>query len=308
MNGEAAYAAPVSPIAAAPSASPALTAPSLYAGFWRRVAAYLLDELVLLIPVLLLSLVPIEALAVLLQFATFVAYKVALESGPWQATLGKRALGIKVTDLQGRRISMGRALGRFGGCFLSGIIFGLGFVMAAFTKKRQALHDMLATTLVVNARIDELAIREGRAIGTMPMTTGVWVAVIVLLGLPLILGLVAAIAIPSYQQSTVRSHMSEVITEAVRLKPEAAEEIARARSGGDGPPTRTVAPVSRYVSNVVIDRVNGVIRVGVDASKLGGGQIESGAEFSLALSQDGSQWTCAAHGIPKGYLPATCRQ
>lgn len=271
-------------------------------------AAYWLDYLILLIPFVLLSLVPIPALNPWMQIGVWLAYKVVLEAGQRQATLGKRAMGIKVTDLQGRRISTGRAFGRSCGSILSGLLLCLGFVMAGFTKKRQALHDVLASTLVVNARIDESEIREGRATGTMPMTTGVWVAVILLLVLPFGLGLVAAIAIPSYQDSMVRSKMNEVIAEAIRLKPEAGEEIGRARSGGDGPPSRTVAPISQYVSSVLIDRANGVIRVGVDASKLGSSQIEPGAEFTLALAQDGSQWTCGARGIPKRYLPAACGQ
>lgn len=286
---------------------PASTTP-VYAGFSRRVAAYLLDYLVLLIPILLLSLVPLPALVPLLQIGVWLTYKVVLEAGQRQATFGKRAMGIKVTDLQGRRISIGRAFGRSCGSILSGLLLCLGFVMAGFTKRRQALHDMLASTLVVNARMDESAIRDARATGTMPMTVGVWVTVIALLVVPFGLGLVAAIAIPSYQDSMVRSKMSEVVAEAIRLKPEAGEEIARARSGAADARSRTVAPISQYVSSVVIDRANGAIRVAVDASKLGSSQIQPGAEFTLALAQDGSQWKCGARGIPNRYLPAACGQ
>ncbi len=60
------------------------------------------------------------------------------------------ALGIKVTDLDGNRISFGRATGRYFGKIISGMIFYIGFMMAGWTQKKQALHDMLAGCLVIN--------------------------------------------------------------------------------------------------------------------------------------------------------------
>ena len=76
-------------------------------------------------------------------------YYALLESSSWQATLGKMALGLQVTDLEGRRIGFGRATGRFFAKIISGIILYIGFIMAGFTEKKQALHDMIAGTLVV---------------------------------------------------------------------------------------------------------------------------------------------------------------
>ena len=76
-------------------------------------------------------------------------YYVLMESSEKQATLGKMALGIKVTDLDGKRVTIGRAAGRYFAKYVSAIILGIGFLMAAFTQKKQALHDMIAGTLVV---------------------------------------------------------------------------------------------------------------------------------------------------------------
>ena len=76
-------------------------------------------------------------------------YFALLESSPKQATLGKMALGIKVTDLDGNRISFGRATGRFFAKIISGVILMIGYIMAAFTAKKQALHDIIASTLVI---------------------------------------------------------------------------------------------------------------------------------------------------------------
>ncbi len=76
-------------------------------------------------------------------------YHTWMESSRYEATLGKMALGIIVTDLNGGRISFVRANGRFFGKIVSGMLMNIGYLMAAFTEKKQALHDMLASTLVV---------------------------------------------------------------------------------------------------------------------------------------------------------------
>ena len=75
-------------------------------------------------------------------------YFALMESSSKGATLGKMAIGIRVTDLQGRRISFGRATGRYFAKLFSSMIFGIGYLMAAFTQQKQALHDMVAGCLV----------------------------------------------------------------------------------------------------------------------------------------------------------------
>ena len=72
-----------------------------------------------------------------------------MESSPKQATLGKMALSIVVTDLEGKRISFGKATGRYWGKIISGLILCIGYFMAGFTEKKQAFHDMMAGCLVV---------------------------------------------------------------------------------------------------------------------------------------------------------------
>jgi uncharacterized RDD family membrane protein YckC len=131
---------------------------TMYAGFWRRFAAWILDGL-------LLSLV---TLPFTLQFDGGVAAEAArtsaagtistvvgwlyfalMESSAKQATVGKMALGIIVTDLDGRRIGFGRATGRYFAKILSALTLGIGFLMAGFTERKQALHDMVASCLVI---------------------------------------------------------------------------------------------------------------------------------------------------------------
>lgn len=76
-------------------------------------------------------------------------YYALMESSSWQGTLGKKALGIVVTDYAGQRLGFGQATGRHFGKIVSSLILGIGFLMVAFTARKQGLHDMIAGTLVV---------------------------------------------------------------------------------------------------------------------------------------------------------------
>ena len=77
-------------------------------------------------------------------------YFALMESSEKQATLGKMAVKIKVTDMSGNRISFGKATGRYFGKIISGLILGIGYFMAGFTPQKQALHDKMANCLVLN--------------------------------------------------------------------------------------------------------------------------------------------------------------
>jgi uncharacterized RDD family membrane protein YckC len=129
------------------------------ARFWPRAFAFAIDGLaVVLICALLRGLlqVPLASSAARQEFFWLVVlvlliYKAAMESSPRQASLGKLAFDLRVTSLGGERISFLRALARNVALPLSAIILCAGFVMAAFTARRQALHDLIAGTLVVRS-------------------------------------------------------------------------------------------------------------------------------------------------------------
>ena len=86
---------------------------------------------------------------ILIVYAISILYFSIMESSKSQASVGKLALGIKVTDVNGDRISFGKAVLRSVGKIVSGMILYIGYIMAAFTEKKQGLHDMIANTLVV---------------------------------------------------------------------------------------------------------------------------------------------------------------
>jgi uncharacterized RDD family membrane protein YckC len=77
-------------------------------------------------------------------------YHAYFESSDWQATPGKRVMSIYVTDMNSQRLSFLHATGRFFAKIITGLIpLGIGYIMAGFTERKQALHDMIAGTLVV---------------------------------------------------------------------------------------------------------------------------------------------------------------
>jgi len=120
-----------------------------YAGFWKRLAASLIDGIILSIVARILGL---EYTYGLLYTAITWLYFAGLESSSLQATPGKLALGIKVTNGTGGRLSFARATGRHFAKIVSAIILFIGYLMALWTERKQALHDIIADCLVVNSR------------------------------------------------------------------------------------------------------------------------------------------------------------
>lgn len=138
-----------------------------YAGFWRRFAAYVIDWVVLTfflntiywyvfhqidvsreIEHDLTRAIARYVVAVLSVFITW-SYYSGMESSPFQATIGKLAVGLYVTNSNGQRISFGRATGRHFAKIVSGLILAVGYLLAAWTPRKQALHDMIAGCLVL---------------------------------------------------------------------------------------------------------------------------------------------------------------
>ena len=147
-----------------------------YAGFWIRFVALIIDYLIIgavsafvIVPILgafgiIGSIGDLEemdesfiagmiaAITGTLALVNIIVnwlYFAFMESSSWQATLGKRAVGVKVVNEQGERISFITATIRYIGKIVSGAILLIGYLMAAFTAKKQALHDMIASTYVV---------------------------------------------------------------------------------------------------------------------------------------------------------------
>jgi uncharacterized RDD family membrane protein YckC len=273
---------------------------AIFAGFWRRAAAFIVDGFILLVPNLAIgyAIPGRSTVAFLLNVAIGLAYYAGLHSSARQATLGKMAFGIKVTDLAGKRITIAKAAARYFATWLSAVLLGAGFVMAAFTRRKQALHDTLCGTLVANAEAQPEEIAAGT--DTMPVTFGVWVTVVVLLVLPLLGGIFAAVAIPVYHDYATRSQVTEVLGRVDPIKEEVNAAITARRPIPLGP--RPLA--SPLVDSAVIGP-NGQITITFTRDRLGGGKV-----FMAPLSTKAAptEWRCWTEGVPPKFMPAVCRE
>ena len=137
-----------------------------YGGFWNRFVACLID--LVLIGVIIFIVVDViyhvlggsdivagGTIENVLSFLFLILdwlYFAIMESSAKQGTLGKMAVGLVVTDKRGKRLTFGRATGRYFAKWISGKILIIGYIMAAFTEKKQALHDIIAGTMMVYQR------------------------------------------------------------------------------------------------------------------------------------------------------------
>jgi uncharacterized RDD family membrane protein YckC len=127
-----------------------------YGGFWIRFLAYLVDSLIVTVGfvgiMLLLGAMGLElAGAEIIFLVLSILYWALMQSSPRQATLGKELCGLKVGGPNGERLSVPRALGREAAKIISSLTLLIGFIIAAFTRNKQALHDFVASTYVVRA-------------------------------------------------------------------------------------------------------------------------------------------------------------
>jgi uncharacterized RDD family membrane protein YckC len=171
--------APAPPSAVSPHWLPTPT--RAYAGFWLRFVAWLIDSALVSIvlgalciplammtgigaglrgfhperepdPALIVAFVSSLWIFILIAVAGAWLYYAYCESSEWQATPGKKVLNLVVTDLEGNRVSFGRASGRYFARLVTNLIPAfIGYIMAGFTERKQALHDMIASCLVLRA-------------------------------------------------------------------------------------------------------------------------------------------------------------
>jgi uncharacterized RDD family membrane protein YckC len=163
------------PLAPAVSVGPRVE----YAGFWIRFVAYLIDSVIMglgfvvvVIPIAFLFglggilnqihpqqeigdagvavLIGLFVLVVIVGVCATWLYHALMESSSWQATVGKKVLDLVVTDMEGKRVSFGRSTGRHFAKIITNMIpLGIGYILAGFTERKQAVHDMISSCLIL---------------------------------------------------------------------------------------------------------------------------------------------------------------
>ena len=313
--------------------------PGLYAGFWRRAAAVFIDFVVFsaIHWIVVLSfgvwiMVPwaflggghgsamVELIDLVLQpFGIVVVwlYFAVCESSRWQATIGKLALGLQVTDEYGGRIGFARASGRYFGKFVSILSLGIGFLPAGWTVRKQALHDDMAGCCVVRktgltAWHEHAAIRKPM---TPPAVNGMpgWSIALVVVGAGLFLVLpatsfLAAFAIPAYQIHALRAQVAQGVELTERARALVAEYIGER---GALPENNRVLGLpkpeairARYVTSVRVAGGKVVVTYGNEANA-----VIRGGHVVISPMGDAARlhWRCSSPGIRDRYLPESCR-
>ncbi|MDR2187899.1 MAG: RDD family protein [Azonexus sp.] len=275
---------------------------AIHAGFWRRFAASMVDGLFLYILFVLFVVLVLKGpapesadAAGLWGVAISGLYFVLLESSAWQATLGKRAMGIKVVNAAGERIGLGRALARWVSHILSSLTLGIGYMLAGWTPRKQALHDMAAGTFVVFKDVEPGSPLPAEPV-PIPWYGWMFIAVIPLV---FVIGILAAIAIPAYQDYTIRKRVDSVLGEMDAILAVAGKQDCEASQ--------------RPASSPLLE----IIKIGSTAQ----GGCMATAKFNnaettprplrqqtlgLFFSPESGQWLCTST-LPEKYLPRRCR-
>jgi uncharacterized RDD family membrane protein YckC/Tfp pilus assembly major pilin PilA len=297
MTGQTAARAAV----AAESATP-------FADFWVRLGAFIIDCILLTVLWFVLPLTVRAAgwpvwLGGLLPTVAFFLYYAVLESSSLQATVGKLALGIKVTDMQGERIGLGRALGRSLAHIISNFTFFIGYAVAGFTPKRQTLHDMIAGTLVVRKRSEP---EEISTAGPAPSGgMGIAIAIVGAFFLIMFIGICAAIAIPAYQDYTIRAQITEGLNAAQAYKAAVADAYAGGTEFGaiSTESLKLEAPTNlQYVDSMKV--ISGAIEIKYGK---GANRLIHGGSLVLIPGSNGDHdvvWMCGRASVPAGVQPA----
>lgn len=283
----------------------------MYAGFWRRFAAALLDLLILLVPMIVIGIVvalvtgPKSKATLAADLSTLVVlwlYFAIMESSPKQATLGKIAFGMRVVDLDGDRVSFLRASGRLFAKILSALSLAVGFLMAAVTRRKQALHDIVASSLVVN--IDATAANVVRAGPSSARSTGGIVTIALAVVCIPLAGAGAAIAIPAYQDHAVRAKVNDAVQSGRGAATGVAAYMLRHKSPPRSLEDARAVPSSPYLREAVITK-EGAIVLTLAVTRLEGKRITF---VPNAQSAEKIVWTCTSDDIAPRLLPKQCRR
>lgn len=284
-----------------------------YAGFWVRFLAVFLDLLILGSVVLLMFLsiagfialngrehILHDRLAVSLFYGGIIcmatAYYILMESGAQGATFGKRWLNIKVLDTSGHRLSASRASARLLAHPFSYLLLMAGLLMQPLTRRKQALHDMLAGTVVVRAN-------DSTKISLMASLLVLFFAL-----MAPVLALFATAGLPVYQQHILKVQMDK----GMQAGSNASLAVANFyRNNGRVP--SAISDIhgnsshSPHVAGIDINQLNGELTVTFSETTR---KTISNKHllFTPALEADQSiSWKCHSNDIEVRILPVTCK-
>jgi uncharacterized RDD family membrane protein YckC len=236
-----------------------------YGGFWIRFLAYVVDGLIVgigfFLIVMLLSVMGLELIAPeLILFVVGLLYFAFMQASPRQATYGKSLVGLKVTGYGGERISFARALAREVAKILSSLTLLIGFIIAGFTKRKQALHDFIASTYVVRTNPGQVVV----AVAVALLALFAPVLVVMFFGLGVVTGLAGGMAagLMGGPEITMQTPKPPVPPSPPVAKPQAIQAPVPTPA-----PTAKAVPVSAPVAKLVPVAAPVVIAQAPEAAK-----------------------------------------
>lgn len=246
-----------------------------FGGFWIRLLAYLVDSVIVLMLIILVGgalaflgeagalLIPAACLAIP------VLYWALMQSSPRQATLGKALLGLKVTDAAGGRLALPRSLAREVCKYISAAPLMIGFLLAGFTKRKQALHDFFVATTVV---------REGRSHMLVALVVGTlgWIAP---MGLVMVLGVGMFAGMMGYMGGDMLAAVQEAQKQQTQQVPAPMPKKVAAAPAAPAAP----AAASAEIQTLLAARLSGIDRPGTTRAGPAILELESLSGGSFAI-------------------------
>lgn len=293
-----------------------------FAGFWKRFVAYIVDAILFLV---LFSIVvgllggsmfsmmtdPEAAFAAagiyLFYYPAWWLYFALMESSSAQATIGKKVLGIKVTDRYGQPLSFAHATGRHVSAFVTQFTITIGYLMAGFTARKQALHDMIAGTLVVNKRYGASQIKTASENPGSGMSIGGVIAIVFFVLLIPVGGILAAIAIPAYHDYTMRAQVAGAIAETTSIQSTIEEYAANSGYWPNNLEQAGIQPDQSNTSDyqILLAAEGAYFIVFKQPETLAQGRVRFVPELS---NNGGYEWNCSGQDIREAFLPSACRE
>lgn len=303
--------------------APAMASGFVYAGFWKRLLAYIVDSIIfhfLMTVIALFGFVNAldfqepdpEALITslssyfLIYYPAWWMYFALQESSSAQATLGKRLVGIKVTDMIGQQLSFMHAAGRQLAGAITSVTLTIGYLMAAFTRRKQALHDLMAGCVVVNKNFDAKQIVMVNQNPPQGMSVAGIIGVIALVLVVPIGGIIAAISIPAYHDYSIRAQVSGAYYHASETKTAIVDYATESGYWPSNFEQAGVSTESMQSDNYYMQLLNDGV-IGITFKKP---QAISGETIRIIpeLQNSGEYtWRCEGGEMREAYLPANCR-
>ena len=202
----------------------------MYVSIWKRFWAFIIDLLVFAALCIVLAQLLDEFTLSLVLLVIIWLYYALLESSPWQASLGKRLMGLKVVDRRGKRLSFAKATKRLLSRLVTNLTFYFGFFTAAFDKRKETLHDKMSKSVVIakNAEFNPENYPEEPHHQDLTLVT----VTSVLLAIVFVAGLLWLVVLPQYQKMGEKVLASAIID---NLNIAAQNRPARIQAAKGGP-------------------------------------------------------------------------